>query len=83
MWGVKPWPHQHCPAVNGSYWADARQKIGRECSGSRGRGWHWLLAGRVDREIERVPGYWPSKGFPIDLHFTGQIISSILTFKEQ
>lgn len=42
---------------------------------------HWQERGH--REIERGPGYWPSKGFPIDPHFAGQIISSIPTFKEQ
>lgn len=37
----------------------------------------------ANTELQRVPEYWTSKGFPIDPHFTGQIISSIRTFKEQ
>lgn len=39
--------------------------------------------GHRQNEWRELPEYWPSKGFPIDPHFTGQIISSILTFKEQ
>lgn len=23
--GGQPWPHRHCPAVDGSHWTDARQ----------------------------------------------------------
>lgn len=67
MLGVKSWPHQRCPAVRGSYEAVVRQKIGRECSGSGDRGWHWQLAGTADRETVRES---PGTGLPRDFLWT-------------